>query len=114
MESVKIKYEDVFLNKNRYKPEIKKELPTLQCGSCGNCELNYHNEPSSNIDNGFCVKFFQNVDLNQKNVSCWTSKQNTYFEDLSKISPTEKKEDLHKRNKRASHLKIEFNQIKLF
>jgi hypothetical protein len=105
-------FENVFTGS---KPVKKKtELPTLLCGSCGNCELNYHNKPESNIDNGFCVKFFQNVDLNEKNVSCWTSKQNTYYEDLSKISPQEKKADLYKRNKRANNLNIEFNQLTIF
>ncbi|MBF4491046.1 hypothetical protein IR010_00725 [Flavobacterium sp. MR2016-29] len=113
MESLnKINYLDV-LN-GVHPPKEKKVLPTLLCGSCGNCILNYHNEPTSNIDNGFCVKWFQNVDLNEKNVACWTSKQNTYYEQLGKLSTLEKKEDLHKRNKRASKLNIEFNQQTLF
>lgn len=89
-------------------------LPTFDCKTCGNCELNYHKDDSSNINNGFCVRFFQNVDLNEKNVTCWTSKQNTYFEDLAKLGNSEKKEDLHKRNKRAKKLKIEFDQPTLF
>ena len=113
MESLKPNYLDVFIGKLPPKPKI--ELPTLLCGSCGNCELNYHKDPQSNLNNGFCVKFFQNVDINEKNVSCWTSKPHTYYEDLNKLSPMEKKADLHKRNKRATKLTIEFNnELNLF
>lgn len=92
----------------------KRVLPTFQCKSCGNCELNYHNKPQNNIENGFCMKFFQNVDLNEKNVKCWTSKPHTYFEELATLKPKENTKDLHKRNKRASKLNIEFNELTLF
>ena len=107
MESVKkINYLDVL---NGVKPpQPKKELPTFACGSCGNCEKNYHDKPQNNIDNGFCMKFFQNVDLNEKNVSCWTSKQHQYYEELSKLSPKEKIEHMHKTDKRVKKLKIDF------
>jgi hypothetical protein len=88
-------------------------LPTFDCKSCGNCEKDYHKQESSNVNNGFCVKFFQNVCLDEINMKCWTSKQHTYYEDISKLRPTEKKADLHKRNKRAKKLKIEFNQNEL-
>lgn len=113
MESLnKASFQDVFTG---CKPIAKKpELPSLLCGSCGNCELNYHKEPSSNINNGFCVRFSQNVDINEKNVACWTSKPHTYYEDLSKLSPAEKNRDLHTRNKRANKLNIEFNQLTFF
>ena len=101
-------------------PKAKLEfryLPDFICASCGNCERNYHKDEASNKDNGFCMKFFQNVDLEEKNVKCWTSKQHTYFEDLSKIRPMEKKEDFYKLHKRADRLKIELkesNQLNLF
>ncbi|WP_406843560.1 hypothetical protein [Flavobacterium soyae] len=91
-------------------------LPDFICASCGNCERNYHKDEASNENNGFCMKFFQNVPLEEKNVNCWTSKQHTYFEDLSKLRPAEKMKDLHIRNKRADQLKIELenNQLNLF
>jgi hypothetical protein len=88
-------------------------LPDLICASCGNCERNYHKEESSNVNNGFCVRFFENVPLDQKNVNCWTSKPHTHFEDLSKLRPTEIKKNEHLRNKREKKLKIEFNQNEL-
>ena len=92
-----------------------KVLPNFDCASCGNCEKNYHVEPSSNINNGFCMKFFQNVPLDEKNIKCWTSKQHTYFEELSKLSPAEKMADLHKRKKRSGKLNIDFtNQLNIF
>ncbi|XDZ55428.1 hypothetical protein FlaCF_2476 [Flavobacterium tructae] len=94
-----------------------KTLPTFQCYSCGNCELNYHKDDESNKDNGFCMKFFQNVDLEEKNVRCWTTKQHTYFEDLAKIKPEQTKSDFFRMHKRADYLKIELkesNQLNLF
>lgn len=113
MESLKnANWNDVFTG---CKPIAKKPvLPSLDCGSCGNCEKNYHKEPKDNIDNGFCVRFFQNVGLNEKNVACWTATPHKYYEDLNKLRPAEKKEDLARRNKRASNLNIEFNQQTLF
>ncbi|MEO6177284.1 MAG: hypothetical protein ABIP27_19170 [Flavobacterium circumlabens] len=115
MESLKPNFLDVFQGKIPLKMSDKKTLPTLDCGTCGNCEKNFHKDPQSNVNNGFCVRFKENTPLDQKNPSCWTSKNNTYYEDLSKMSPSEKKQDLHKRNKRADKLKIQFtNQQNLF
>lgn len=94
-----------------------KTLPTFQCYSCGNCELNYHPDPVSNENNGFCMKFFQNVPLDEKNISCWTTKQHTYFEDLAKLKPEQTKADFFRMHKRADKLKIELketNQLNLF
>ena len=96
--------------------ENLKVLPVFDCASCGNCEKNYHNDPASNINNGFCMKFFQNVPLDEKNIKCWTSKQHQYFEELSKLSPQQKKAHMHKTDKRVKHLKIDFNtnQLNIF
>ncbi|MBZ4040975.1 hypothetical protein [Flavobacterium hibisci] len=94
-----------------------KTIPTFQCYSCGNCELNFHKEDSDNENNGFCMRFFQNVPLEEKNISCWTSKKHTYYEDLANLKPTLNKSDYHKRNKRANQLKLELkepNQLNLF
>lgn len=117
MESLKPNYLEVLIGKHpnalTEKPRV---LPALDCGTCGNCEKNYHKDPKDNINNGFCLRFFENVPLDQKNPACWTDKNNTYYEDLGKLSPMEKKEDLHKRNKRADKLQIDFskNQLNLF
>jgi len=91
-----------------------KTLPTFQCYSCGNCELKLNDNLEENPNVGFCYKFFENVKLEEKNIRCWTSKPHTYFEDLANLRPNQIKEDLHKRNKRASKLKIDFNQPTLF
>ncbi|UUF13239.1 MULTISPECIES: hypothetical protein [Flavobacterium] len=97
------------------KPKVEQRfLPQFICASCGNCERNYHKDEASNIDNGFCVKFFQNVPLEEKNVACWTSKPHTYLEDLTKLGNSEKLKDQHIRNKRAKKLKIELDQPTLF
>lgn len=91
-----------------------KTLPTFQCYSCGNCELKLNDKLEENPTVGFCYKFFENVKLDEKNIRCWTSKPHTYFEDLAKLSPSQKMEDLHKRNKRASKLNIDLNQLTIF
>lgn len=97
------------------KPKVENRLlPDLICASCGNCERNYHKDQTSNENNGFCVKFFQNVPLDEKNVSCWTNKPHTHFEDLAKLRPNETKEDFHRRNKRAKKLNIQLDQPTLF
>lgn len=59
-----------------------RELPTFQCYSCGNCETHFHKEQQDNERLGFCLKFKENVGLDEKNLKCWTNKENTYYKDL--------------------------------
>lgn len=91
-----------------------KIIPTFQCYSCGNCEQNYHNDPASNKDNGFCVRFFQNVPLDEKNFSCWTTKQHTHYEDLSKLKPELLKNEHFRNFNKGKKLNIDLNQPTLF
>ncbi len=113
MKNQKIEWHQVF-NGIEPKKEDSRILPTFQCKNCGNCELNYHKDDDSNKDNGFCMKFFQNVPLEEKNISCWTSVQHTYFDELGKLKPTMQKNEHYRNLSKAKKLKINFDQPTLF
>lgn len=91
-----------------------KNLPTFQCYSCGNCELKFNENQEAHPTLGFCYRFFENVKLEEKNVSCWTTKQHTHFEDLAKLKPELLKNEHFVNLHRAKKVKIDLNQQTLF
>lgn len=91
-----------------------KNLPTFQCYSCGNCELKFNDQLEQNPTVGFCYRFFENVLLEEKNLSCWTTKPHTHFEDLAVLKPELLKNQHFRNLNKAKNLKIDLNQQTLF
>ncbi|MFH6964536.1 hypothetical protein ACHRVK_19320 [Flavobacterium plurextorum] len=54
------------------------------------------------------------MNLEEKNIACWTSKQNTYYEDLGKLKPELMKNQHFKNFNKGKKLNIDLNQPTLF
>lgn len=60
----------------------KRVLPTFQCYTCGNCETDFHKTQDLTEKLGFCLRFKENVQLEEKNIKCWTNKKSEHYKDL--------------------------------
>lgn len=90
-----------------------KHLPTLDCQSCGNCEKDFHKYDEHNKDLGFCLRFKENVPLTEKNVSCWTDKENHYYKQLELNDQKNAKRKEHINIKKAKLLNLDFSDKQL-
>lgn len=107
----------VFVGKSKSNPTTKNSrvLPVFYCKSCGNCETRFHKEDIDNERLGFCVRFKENVGLEDKNVSCWTKKENTYYKDLFLKGENQKSAKKHIEIKKVEQFALSFdNQINPF
>lgn len=84
----------------------KKFLPILNCETCGNCELNFHKDEALNVNTGFCMRFFQNVEKSEKNPACWTSKPHEHYKDFGTLKNKLDSINNHKNNAIAKRKKI--------
>jgi hypothetical protein len=84
----------------------KRNLPMLNCETCGNCELNFHKEESLSLNNGFCMRFFQNVDKSEKNPACWTSKPHDHYDKFATLKDNINTANNHKNIVLAKRKKI--------
>lgn len=63
--------------------KITRLIPVIKCYSCGNCENDFHKSEESNSRLGFCLRFKENVSLDEKNPACWTGKENQHYKSLA-------------------------------
>lgn len=90
-------------------------LPTFQCYSCTNCETDFHNDENIKKDIGFCLRFKENTPLEQKNLSCWTQKENKHYKDLFLQVEKSRTANKHIEVKQVQQLNLFFdNQINPF
>ena len=115
--NTEFKSKKVFVGKTKSNPTIKNNrvLPVFHCKSCGNCETHFHKEQQDNDRLGFCVRFKENVGLEDKNISCWTKKENTYYKDLFLKVEKEKTAIKHIEIKKVQQFSFDFdNQLNPF
>jgi hypothetical protein len=102
-----------------------KTLPDFKCSTCGNCEIDFHIKnqwlngvlikDDSKKEVGFCLRFKENTPLNQKNLTCWTSKVNEHYRDLHLFGNNKKTALTHVVKAQAQQMSINFdNQINPF
>ena len=90
-------------------------IPVIKCYSCGNCENDFHKNEEANARLGFCLRFKENVSLDEINPACWTGKENQYYKALH-ISDLKKAETTKHKMKALAKIKgIDLsNQLILF
>lgn len=94
---------------------LKIQIPDFLCNTCGNCEKNINKDSSNDSKIGFCYRFLETTPLEQKNLTCWTSKPHEYYQDLNKLSSKQKLKAFHIKEKRKEKLELNFeNQLTLF
>lgn len=90
----------------------QKIIPVIKCYSCGNCEINFHEKEDLNDKLGFCLRFKENVSLDEKNPACWTNKENQHYKQLHFLGINQKKEKKHLTEKYKEQLSLNFDNQK--
>lgn len=91
-----------------------RNLPTFQCYSCGNCETDFHTDEILKQTTGFCLRFKENTPLDQKNVKCWSEKQNEHYKDLFLLVEKSRTAVKHIEVKQAKQLNLFFSDVNPF
>ncbi|GEL11818.1 hypothetical protein SAMN05192550_2806 [Flavobacterium glycines] len=101
----------VFTGKTKSNETVKncRVLPVFHCQSCGNCETRFFKDEKLNEKTGFCLRFKETVLLAEKNISCWTKKENTYYKDLFLKVEKQKTAITHIEQKKAEQLNLFFD-----
>ena len=81
-------------------------LPVFKCLTCGDCEKDFHKNEAYNENTGFCLRFKQNVGLDEKNLACWTNKERQHYKDLFLSVEKEKTAKKHIEKKQAVQLDL--------